>query len=266
MESTIFAKLPAPSPCDLTPENLDEFYGGDIPTWKNVLGAALHYHHGLFQSDELAVDDAAMEAALERAVVELYPFIPAGSRLYDIGCGWGGPLAIFARDLHCRSLGLTISRAQFRHVASLGLPVRWGDAEQTLPPGRFDCAVLLESLSHIRDKERLLRVLRLFADQLVMRVNCQDGAPPSATFGGTMHMIHSEHLRRLLEVSGWRIRHWRDRRREALPSVAIWARRLAALPEGTDRHIEIFREWTRRVMQAPAAWARQNPLIEVMAS
>jgi hypothetical protein len=98
---------------------------------------------------------------------------------------------MWVRDLGCQALGLTISRDQFRHVAGTGLPVRLGDAELTTPPGYFDCAVLLESLEHIRDKVRLLTVLRLFCGRLVMRVNCQVTAPPGSVFAGTMHMISS---------------------------------------------------------------------------
>lgn len=265
IEETVYQRLPAPPQVDPEPAGLDAFYGGDVKTWRTVLGPEMHYHAGLFDSLALDASDAAMDEALRRAVTDLYPFIPAGGRIYDVGCGWGGPLAMWIRDLRCPSLGIAISRSQFQYVAGLGLPVRWGDAERTLPPGRFDCAILLESLSHIRDKERQLRVLRIFADRLVMRVNCQDGSPASSAFGGTMQMVSSRRLRELLEISGWRIRHWRDRRREALPSVAVWHRRLQSVKVGEDRHLETLRAWCARVMTAPEAWAAHNPLIEVVA-
>jgi len=265
VEASVYRRLPKLPRIGTEPTGLDAFYGGDVKTWRTVLGSELHYHAGLFDTPGLDASDAAMDAALRRAVSALYPFIPAGGRIYDVGCGWGGPLAMWSRELGCRSLGLTISRNQFQYVAGLGLPVRWGDAEQTLPPGHFDCAILLESLSHIRDKERLLRVLRVFAGRLVMRVNCQDGSPASSAFGGTMHMVSSERLRELLEGTGWRIRHWRDCRREALPSVAVWHRRLQSVPVGGDSHLETLRVWCERVMTAPEAWGEHNPLIEVMA-
>ena len=196
-------------------------------------------------------------------MTELYRFIPAGSSVYDIGCGWGGPLAMLARDQNCRGLGLTISRTQFRHVAGLGLPVRLGDAERTLPPGAFDCALLLESFCHIADKPRLLEVLRLFASRLVMRVNCQDGSSAPRAFGGTMHMVSSTQLRDMLVASGWRIRHWQDRRREALPSVQVWRPPPCRNSADGDPHIETLREWCARVLQDPGAWGAHNPLIEV---
>jgi len=262
IEQRIFAKLPPRPESNPDGEVLDRFYGGEISTWRQILGPELHYHAGLFDTDER--DDAAMTQALRRAVTELYPFIPAGGSVYDIGCGWGGPLAMLTRDLQCRGLGLTISRTQFRYVASLGLPARWGDAERTLPPGAFDCALMLESFCHVADKPRLLATLRPFVSRLVMRVNCQDGSAAPRAFGGTMHMVSSRHLRELLLASGWRIHHWQDRRREALPSVQAWDRRLGAIAPTGDPHIETLRKWCARVVQDPGAWGAHNPLIEVV--
>jgi hypothetical protein len=261
IEHRIFARLPA-RPENPDGEMLDQFYGGAVSTWQRVLGPELHYHAGLFETPE--IDDAAMTRALRRAVTDLYPFMPAGSSVYDIGCGWGGPLAMLTRDRNCRGLGLTISRTQFRHVASLGLPVRLGDAERTLPPGPYDCALLLESFCHVADKPRLLAVLRPFAARLVMRVNCQDGSDAPRAFGGTMHMVSSAALRDMVLAAGWRIRHWQDRRHEALPSVQVWNRRLGEIPPTEDRHIETLRQWCARVVQDPAAWGAHNPLIEVV--
>lgn len=256
----VLDRVPAP-PRRTGTRRLGRFYGGDPTTWQHVLGPRLHYHHGLF--DDAKAPD--MDAALDRAVTELYPFIPAGGRVYDIGCGWGGPLGMWIRDLSCASLGLTISRDQFRYAAANGLPVRWGDAERTLPPGHFDCAVLLESFEHIVAKRRLLQVLRMFAGRLVMRVNCQDRSPPSARFGGTMHMISAADLRELLESSDWRIIHWRDRRAEAMPSVACWNHRASLAGLAPDTHLDALRAWSARVLRAPAQWAAANPLIEVVA-
>ena len=225
----------------------------------------MHYHGALFDLPCPDPDDAAMLAASRRAVSELYPFIDTGAEVYDVGCGWGGPLAMLARERRCRVLGVTIADTQFRHVAALGLPVRWADAERTLPPGRFDCALLLELLEHMEDKPRVLRILRMFVRRLVMRVNCQDHAPPGPRFGGTMHMTSSAMLRAMLENAGWNVRHWRDRRREAMPSVAVWHRRLGALGPTWDVHLETQRAWCARLMRIGDEWAANNPLIEVVA-
>lgn len=256
--------LPRPPDAALACD-LDRFYGGDVALWRQVLGEMLHYHNGLFLTDGLQPTDAEMDAALRRAVTGLFPWIPAGSTVYDIGCGWGGPLALLARERGCRGLGLTISRGQFRHVAALGLPVRLGDAERTLPPGSFDCALLLESFCHISDKAGLLRKLRQFAGRLVMRVNCQDAAPSGIRFGGSMSLVSSGALRRLLADSGWTIGAWRDCRPLSLPSVMVWERRLRGLAPTGDPHLEVLRNWSTRVAAMPQAWAANNPLIEVVA-
>ncbi len=270
MEQVFFRRLPASLP---EPDRqLDDFYSTEsLATWRRVLGEEMHYHAGLFEAPaELAdepdePDDTAMEAALARAVTELYPFLPEQGRVYDAGCGWGGAMRMLARDLRCRVLGLTVSRSQFRYCAARGLPVRHGDAEATLPPGAFDCLLLLESLSHIRDKPRLLRVLRVFGKRLVMRVNCQDGAPNSVNFGGTMHMIRSSQLREMIERAGWEIVHWRDRRPQAMPSIRVWHRRLQSIPPTGDTHLETLRAYCQRVLRLPGEWAASNPLIEVVA-
>jgi hypothetical protein len=257
--------LPALPDVETERSRLDQFYSGDLSGWRAVLGEEMHYHGALFDLPCPDPDDAAMLAASRRAVSELYPFIDTGAQVYDVGCGWGGPLGMLAREHRCRVLGVTIARTQFRHIAALGLPVRWADAERTLPPGRFDCALLLESLEHIEDKPRLLRILRMFAGRLVMRVNCQDHAPPGPRYAGTMHMISSAMLRAMLENAGWHVRHWRDRRREAMPSVTVWHRRLAALGPTWDVHLETQRAWCARLMRIGDEWAANNPLIEVVA-
>jgi hypothetical protein len=259
------ALLPDLPPVEAARGSLDRFYSGDIDSWRSVLGEAMHYHHGLFDTPDPDPDDAAMLAASRRAVEELYPFIAPGSTVYDIGCGWGGPLGMLATERGCRALGVTIGRTQFRYIAGLGLPVRWADAERTLPPGRFDTALLLESFEHMEDKPRLLRVLRAFCGRLVMRMNCQDAAPPGPRFGGTMHMITSAMLRAMLTETGWKVRHWRDCRTAAMPSVAVWHRRLQALGPTYDLHLETQRTWCDRLMRVGAAWAANNPLIEVVA-
>jgi hypothetical protein len=73
IEQRIFAKLPPRPESNPDGEILDRFYGGEISTWRQILGPELHYHAGLFDTDER--DDAAMTQALRRAVTELYPFI-----------------------------------------------------------------------------------------------------------------------------------------------------------------------------------------------
>jgi hypothetical protein len=257
-----YGRLPAPAtPPTYAPA--PTLFGGEqgsAAQWVRVLGPGLPQYAGLFEVPDANPDDAAMMAAAHRAVTELYPLLPAGGRLYAVGCGWGEPLAQWASELGCVGLGLTGSREQYHHVAALGLPVRYGAAAHTLPPGAFDCAVLLESFCCLPDKARLLRLLRPFAGRLVMRVNCQDGPGRRAS-----SLISSDALQCLLTEAGWRVRHWQDRRPEAWPTVAGWHRRLQAVPP-TQAPLANFRAQTARIMaQGPQEWGRHHPLIELMA-
>lgn len=263
MEEAIFSKLPSIPILDSI-NQIGPFYDGPIDTWKKILGEKMHYHAGYFDSPS-SITDEAMDLALDMAVRNLYPLIPKGSRVYDIGCGWGGPLSLLISEWQCHAIGLTVSPNQYRYISSLGYPVRLGDAERTLPPGYFDCILMMESFDHIVEKERLLNLLKPFSRRLVMHVNCQDQSPPGKAFGDTMHMIRSTDLKQLLERNGWTIKHWKNVRAEGLPSVAVWHRRLQSIPFTDDQHIETLRMWTEHVLNNPEAWAANNPLIEVMA-
>jgi cyclopropane fatty-acyl-phospholipid synthase-like methyltransferase len=276
MENQLFSRLsllPTLPARDLVPDPREE---RAIESWRAVLGADLYLHSGLFEGAPTDPDDAAVEAAQRRALTELFPLLPRGRRLYDLGCGWGGPLALWTRELGCPSIGVTPSRAQFRHVAAQGLPARWADLERSLPAGRFGCVVMLESLDPVSDKSRLFRLLRPFAERLVMRVHCHEGAGTDngagnanflSPFGAPAQPVSAVQLRQMLRAAGFRIHHFRDRRAEALPTIAAWHRRLRALPQQAplDARLEALRAFCTRVLAAPGEWAARNPLVEVVA-
>ncbi|MEL6778787.1 MAG: methionine biosynthesis protein MetW [Cyanobacteria bacterium J06597_16] len=281
MEQTLFSRLPAKTTPARTTGltkttnariSVGKFYDTQrIDLWRQVLGNKMHYHFGLFEhSHQLpdrkdAMDEAAIDAAFDRAVSELYPFIPRGSRVYDIGCGWGGPALQLQVERGCQVEGITISRTQAQYCTAQGLQVRHGNVEETLPPGYFDCMIMMESLCHVQDKLRLLKSLRLFGKKLVIRAHCQDRHPTSRNFGGTMLMNSSLQLRSLVEQAGWTIVHWQNRRLESMPSVLVWQRRLQSIPPSDDRHLETLRDFCNRVVAHWDEWSESNPLIEIVA-
>lgn len=256
-----FAKLllPESEPAGYSP--VDSY---DVDTWQRILGPGMHYHMGLFEGTG-PFDDGDMEAAMIKAVKTLYPHLPRGGSVYDIGCGWGGPMSMISRDLDIQVLGLTKSRQQFEYITALGFDVRLGNAEHLLPPGNFDAVLMLESLCRITDKKSLLKTLSFFTKKLIIRMNCQDNGVPGEAFDNTRYMISSAELRNLLTETGWTIQHWQNIRMQTLPSIKFWNERVSSILFYRDPHIDMLKTWSARVLSYADEWGRNNPLIEVVA-
>lgn len=146
------------------PAGVGHHYDELDPFYRSLWGE--HLHHGLWATGRetpavaarALVDEVARRAGIE-----------AGSRVCDVGCGYGAPARhMAARGAHVT--GLTLSRAQHRFAAGAagpGPPPRyllrdWLD--NGLPDRAFDVVMAIESLAHMADKPRalaeMLRVLR----------------------------------------------------------------------------------------------------------
>jgi tocopherol O-methyltransferase len=92
--------------------------------------------------------------------------VRAGSRVVDVGCGYGATARLLARERGAIVTGLTLSAAQAAAAPpqeGVTLIVRdW--LANGLTDGAFDAAIAIESLSHMPDKPRvfgeLARVVR----------------------------------------------------------------------------------------------------------
>ncbi|MFD9333147.1 class I SAM-dependent methyltransferase [Streptomyces sp. NPDC060028] len=75
--------------------------------------------------------------------------LPPGGRLLDVGCGWGGLLALACEVGRAgAATGLTLSRAQLAHVHSLQLPgvqARLEDWRSHVPESPYDAIVSIEA-------------------------------------------------------------------------------------------------------------------------
>lgn len=244
---------------------LGHFYSAETPAlWHRILGDGYHYHGGFFEADE----DLATGG--RQAVRRQFPWIPESSRVLDAGCGWGGPAGVLRSERDCSVLGITVSAGQAEFCRSLGLEIDQRDLEDEAPfAGRFDVAMMFESLSHIRDKEGLLRRLRAHADRLVLVVNCchEDLRDTRVVFDDTMHMCTPSELSQAAEAAGWRIVHQEDRRTQALPTVRYWQENLRRTFPDTKPPGQM--RWLARMvdtaMRDLPRWGKAFPLVDLVA-
>jgi len=139
-------------------DELDAFY-------RDIWGE--HVHHGLWLSGDES------QALAVRQLVELVAHearIGAGTRVIDIGCGYGATARLLAEKRGAAVTGITISPAQHalaiaRSPGNESPRFILGDwLSNELPDAAFDAAIAIESSEHMPDKMRFFaqahRVLR----------------------------------------------------------------------------------------------------------
>jgi tocopherol O-methyltransferase len=148
-----------------TPSQIAGHYNALDSFYRRVWGA--HVHHGLWKNGKEPVENAMrqlIEFVAEKAR------IGRGSRICDIGCGYGATAKMLARERGAEVTGITISSAQFHFAIAENNSANnpkflLGDwLENKLPGENFDALVAIESSEHIVDKRAFFsqahRVLR----------------------------------------------------------------------------------------------------------
>lgn len=139
-------------------DNLDYFY-------RQLWGD--HLHHGLWHSGRETPEEAVRQLVTE---VASQARIESGSRVCDVGCGYGATARQLADEFQAHVTGVTISAAQHTYAESVRpettnpryLLRNWYD--NGFPDGEFDAVISIESSEHMPDKPRFFhevsRVLR----------------------------------------------------------------------------------------------------------
>jgi len=89
-------------------------------------------------------------------------WIAPGTRVLDIGCGYGGLLAHLVREKGVDGRGIELRRSKVNHCVAAGLSVIRGDANHDLslyPTGSFDYVVLTQTLQAVEEPRTVLEEL-----------------------------------------------------------------------------------------------------------
>lgn len=188
--------------------------------------------HSWVRAGELRADIGRLELSVK-------------SRLLDLGCGPGGPLAFVLATVGCRGTGVELSAAALRAAGaradSLGvahlLTPQQSDLNTPLPfdSGSFDAAISLDVVCHVRDRAMLFgeiaRVLSprgsfLFTDPCVLTGSVSSEEVRRRSIHGHTRFVAPGWNEAALRAAGLRLLETEER----TPSVLANARgRLGAL-------------------------------------
>ena len=91
-------------------KNIHAHYDLGNPFYSLWLDPTMSYSSGWFENDLTRPLVAAQHAKIRRALLEVG--VADGSRVLEIGCGWGGLAEVAARDFGAHVTGVTLSREQ----------------------------------------------------------------------------------------------------------------------------------------------------------
>jgi len=136
-------------------------YGLPTAFFAAYLDRRLKYSSGLYQSPGTTLDQA--QTAKLRFVAQRLGAAP-GSRVLDIGCGWGSLVLFMAAEFGCLVTGITPSPVQAAYIAEraeeLGVAgnirIECGAFTDVRLHGRYDGVTMLGSIIHMPDRAVVL--------------------------------------------------------------------------------------------------------------
>ena len=195
------------------------------------------------------------------------------SRVLDLGCGPCGPLTFAMATAGCLGTGLELSPAALRlgraRARSLGVGARLTlaqadlDAPLPLAPCRFDAAMSLDVILHLRDRGKLFqeaaRLLRpagrlLLTDAGVVTGSISSDEVKRRSLYGFTQFVPSGWNERLLETAGFRLIETEDRTASVLNNgrgrlAAIQAHRAELEELGGAASFEKQRDYLETVIE-----------------
>lgn len=142
---------------DIDPALVADHYD-ELDHWYRLIWGE-HVHHGLWTTGGESTERATLNL-IDRVAQSLA--LQAGSRVCDVGCGYGGTARTLAERYGARVTGVTLSARQAAYARD-----RAGDEaadirrmdflDNAFEDAAFDAAIAIESTEHFSDKLRLFR-------------------------------------------------------------------------------------------------------------
>lgn len=206
-----------------------------------LLDPRMTYSCGYYTAEDRSLA-GAQEDKLDRICRKLG--LTEGSRLLDVGCGWGSLVLYAAQRYGVRATGVTLSQRQAEHVrhriGQLGLrdrvEVRLQDYRE-VDARAFDAVASVEMGEHVGADNypvyaaTLQRLLRPGGRLLVQQMSRAGTAPGGGAFiesyiAPDMNMVPVGRTLGLLEDAGLEIRDVEAMREHYVPTVRAWAETL----------------------------------------
>jgi cyclopropane-fatty-acyl-phospholipid synthase len=225
----------------------------DVPAafYELILDPAMAYSCALWRRDDPGYTLAdAQRDKLDRICRQLR--LGRGTRLLDVGCGWGSLALHAAGEYQARVTAVTLSAGQARYVEGRvreqGLAdlvtVRNADYRD-IRGGEYDAVAAIEMGEHVGDKlypafcAQLHALLRPGGRLFIQQMSRSDSAPGGGKFieayiAADMHMRPVGETVSLLEQAGLEVRQVASVRTHYARTIRAWHSRLEqALPRAT---------------------------------
>ena len=215
-------------------DELDEFY-------REMWGE--HVHHGLWRRGDETQEEAVRQLT---ELVAQEAAIGQGSRVCDIGCGYGATARMLADELGAEVTAITISSAQHaiaceRAAGKTNPTFVLGDwLASDFPAASFDAALAIESSEHMPDKaaffDRAHHVLRPGGRLVICAWLSREGPThrqqrwllePICREGRMPHIGTESDYRLLADVAGFSVERYQDVTREIARTWPMIVRRFA---------------------------------------
>jgi tocopherol O-methyltransferase len=135
-------------------EKIIKHYDVVSPYYHSLWGE--HLHHGYWVSGKETKEEAQLALTKHLALVS---DIKPGSRILDVGCGFGASSIYLAKNYNAETIGITISPVQVKmaqeasKIANANSCFMLMDAEAMSLDKQFDVIWSIESISHYKNKE-----------------------------------------------------------------------------------------------------------------